>query len=54
MEDGRQRRLEHIDRLRQVLQTERKRVMDYLLPNRYTLHGTAQVFLVAVEIRLPT
>ena len=32
---------------------ERARILDHLLPARFTLAGRAQVFPVAVEIRLP-
>ena len=46
---------EHLnyEELRKQLESERERVMRYLLPKRYALHGKAQVFPVAVEIRLP-
>jgi hypothetical protein len=39
--------------LKEVLQTEQHRVLDEQLPRRFALHGTVQVFPVAVEIRLP-
>jgi superfamily II DNA or RNA helicase len=35
------------------LQAERARVVDRLVPKRYTLHGTVQVYPVTVEIRFP-
>jgi superfamily II DNA or RNA helicase len=35
------------------LQTERVRVVERLVPKRYTLHGTVQVYPVTVEIRFP-
>ncbi len=40
-------------RLRDQLAAERTRVVDHLLPLRHALRGDAQVFPVAVEIRLP-
>lgn len=48
-----QRRKAHYTALREQLDRERTRVMDYLLPNRFAMRGQAQVFPVAVEIRLP-
>ena len=47
------RRRLHYDEIREQLQRERKRVLEHLLPARFTLAGRAQVFPVAVEIRLP-
>ena len=32
---------------------ERERILKHLLPKRYAMAGTAQVFPVAIEIRLP-
>ena len=46
------RRRQHYDELREQLQRERARVLDHLLPQRFALAGTAQVFPVAVEVRL--
>ena len=46
------RRRQHYDELREQLQRERARVQGNLLPKRFTLAGTAQVFPVAVEVRL--
>lgn len=51
-EEVRKRRA-HYEELREQLERERERVIRYLLPRRYALHGQAQVFPVAVEIRLP-
>lgn len=52
-EEERRRRLAHYEELRQQLEKERERVIRHLLPKRYALHGEAQVFPVAVEIRFP-
>ena len=53
-EKGRElaRRQQHYQELREQLQRERTRVLDQLLPKRFALAGTAQVFPVAVEVRL--
>jgi len=47
------RRQAHYSELRTQLERERTRVIEYLLPRRYAMRGAAQVFPVAVEIRLP-
>ncbi len=47
------RRRAHYEQLRLQLERERKRVLELLLPKRYALRGTAQVFPVSVEVRLP-
>lgn len=47
------RRTEHYEEMRRYLDRERKRVLDDVLPKRFALHGDAQIFPVAVEIRLP-
>ena len=47
------RRERHSEELRDQLNRERERVVDQLLPRRYAMRGDAQVFPVAVEIRLP-
>jgi hypothetical protein len=47
------RRRAHYESLRAQLARERERVLERLLPRRYALRGAAQVFPVAVEIRLP-
>lgn len=47
------RRRAHYEEPREQLHRERERVIQYLLPKRHTLRGTAQVFPVAIEIRLP-
>ena len=46
------RRQQHYDELREQLRRERTRVLDHVLPNRFALAGTAQVFPVTVEVRL--
>jgi hypothetical protein len=48
-----QRRRGHYEELRQQLAQERERVTDHLIPKRFAMRGDAQVFPVAVEIRLP-
>ncbi len=47
------RRRNHYEELRRQLATERDRVLQRVIPRRFTLRGDAQVFPVAVEIRLP-
>ena len=47
------RRRTHYEEIREQLGRERTRILDHLLPARFTLAGDAQVFPVAVEIRLP-
>jgi superfamily II DNA or RNA helicase len=52
-EEELRRRRAHIEDLRRQLVRERERIVDGVLPKRYAIRGTAQVFPVAVEIRLP-
>ena len=47
------RRREHYVEIRDQLQRERTRIVDYLLPKRFAMAGEAQVFPVTVEVRLP-
>ncbi len=47
------RRRLHYEDIREQLQRERTRILDHLLPARFSMAGEAQVFPVAVEIRLP-
>ena len=47
------RRHHHYEEIREQLQRERARVLERLLPARFALAGEAQVFPVAVEVRLP-
>ena len=46
-------RKRHYEDIRKQLAEERRRILEHLLPDRYTLAGTAQAFPVAVEILLP-
>jgi hypothetical protein len=47
------RRRRHYEDVRAQLEHERERILKYLLPRRYAMSGTAQVFPVAVEVLLP-
>ncbi|HPW17810.1 MAG TPA: DISARM system SNF2-like helicase DrmD [Candidatus Aminicenantes bacterium] len=47
------RRRSHYEEVRQQLESERERILKYLLPHRFTMTGSAQVFPVSLEIRLP-
>lgn len=47
------RRTLHLEEMREQLQRERQRVLEHLIPKRFALRGDAQVFPVAIEIRLP-
>lgn len=47
------RRRTHYEDLREQLRNERERILDHLLPARFAMAGEAQVFPVAVEVRLP-
>lgn len=47
------RRRKNADDLIHHLEEERARVVDRLVPKRFTLHGDVQVYPVTVEIRLP-
>ena len=47
------RRRHHYEEIRDQLQRERTRILDYLLPARFAMAGGAQAFPVAVEVRLP-
>ena len=46
-------RRKHYEEVRDQLARERDRVVNRLLPKRFTFHGEAQVFPLAVEIYLP-
>jgi hypothetical protein len=48
-----ERRRRHYEEVRQQLERERERITKHLLPKRHALAGTAHVFPVCVEIRLP-
>jgi superfamily II DNA or RNA helicase len=47
------RRRRHYEEVRDQLERERERILKHLLPRRYAMPGAAQVFPVAIEIRLP-
>ena len=47
------RRQKNADDLIRHLEEERARVVDRLVPKRFTLHGNVQVYPVTLEIRLP-
>ena len=46
-------RRRHYEELREQLSRERERIMKFVLPKRFALQGKAQVFPIAMEIRLP-
>lgn len=48
-----ERRTRHYEEVRTQLERERDRVLRHLLPKRYAMPGPAQVFPVAIEVRLP-
>ena len=48
-----ERRQHHYQEIGEQLRRERTRILDHLLPGRHALAGTAQVFPVAIEVRLP-
>jgi len=47
------RRTRHYEEVREQLDRERERILKYLLPKRHAMSGTAQVFPVSIELRLP-
>ncbi|MBZ0272686.1 DISARM system SNF2-like helicase DrmD [bacterium] len=53
LEEELKRRRSHYQDLLDRLKIERKRVLEQILPQRYSLRGKVQVFPVAVEILLP-
>ena len=52
-QDEIKRRRQHYEDIREQLQHERERILDGLLPARFAMAGDAQVFPVAVEVRIP-
>ena len=48
-----ERRRSHYEEIRMQLRQERSRILDQLIPKRFELAGEAQVFPVAIEVRLP-
>jgi superfamily II DNA or RNA helicase len=53
MEEELDRRTRHDNDLLAYLEREEKRVLEYVVPQRFKLRGDVQVFPVAVEIRFP-
>ena len=48
-----ERRRRHYEEVRLQLTQERERITKFLLPRRFAMQGDAQVFPVAIEVRLP-
>ena len=48
-----ERRTRHHTEVREQLDRERERILRFLLPKRHAMSGTAQVFPVSIEVRLP-
>ena len=46
------RRTRHYEEVREQLERERERILKHLLPRRHAMSGEAQVFPVAIEVRL--
>ena len=53
LDDELKRRRSHYQELLDFLKQEQTRVLEKILPKRYSLRGTVQIFPVTVEIRLP-
>lgn len=53
MEEEIRRRQQHAEELQELLRRERDRIIQRIIPKRYALRGTVQVFPVSVEIVLP-
>ena len=53
LEDELKRRQGQFDDLLERLKAEKTRILEKVLPQRYTLRGEVQVFPVTIEIRLP-
>lgn len=47
------RRTHHYEEIRNQLGIERERIVNQVIPRRFTMDGEAQVFPVAVEVRFP-
>ena len=47
------RRTRHYEEVRAQLERERERILKFLLPRRHAMSAAAQVFPVAIEVRLP-
>jgi hypothetical protein len=52
-EEELRRRRSHYEEIRRQLTEERERIIDHLIPKRYTLRGEVQILPVAVEIIFP-
>jgi hypothetical protein len=52
-EEELRRRRSHYEEIRRQLTEERERIIDHLIPKRYTLRGEVQILPVAVEILFP-
>lgn len=48
-----ERRKSHYQEIRGQLENERKRILDRLLPKRYSMTAPVQVFPITIELRLP-
>jgi hypothetical protein len=53
LEDELKRRQGHFGDLLERLKSEKQRIIEQVIPHRFSLHGEAQVFPVTIEIRLP-
>lgn len=53
LQDELKRRQGQFGDLRERLEQERERILKHVMPNRFALMGSAQVFPVCIEIRLP-
>ena len=47
------RRRRHYEEVRGQLERERDRILRRVLPGRHTMVGSAQVFPISIEVRLP-
>ena len=53
LQDELKRRQGQFGDLLERLKQEKERILQHVLPNRFTLRGGVQVFPVTIEIRLP-
>lgn len=53
LQDELRRRQGQFGDLRERLEQERERILEHVMPHRFALLGSAQVFPVSIEIRLP-
>ncbi len=47
------RRRKHYEEVRDQLDRERKRILEHLLPRRFRMSSSAQIFPIGIEVRLP-